>query len=56
MKIIFILALILFVQIYNRIIDNPALINNSSYPFLLSTENNDYYYIVTSGKSIRIKP
>ena len=56
MKIIYILALILFVQIYNRIINNPALINNSSYPFLLSTEKNDYYYIVTSGKSIRIKP
>ena len=56
MKIIYILALILFVQIYNQIINNPALIiNNGSYPFLLSTEENGYYVLRDVGlKQIRI--
>ena len=51
----FFIFFVLFIQINAEIINNPFILINSSYPFLLSTSNNDYYYVITSGKSLKIE-
>ena len=48
------LFFLLFFQINSQIINNPCFLVESSYPFLLSTPTDDYYYMVISGESLKI--
>ena len=47
--------IILFSHICTQIISNPRLIGNTDFPFLFSSPNNDYNYIMTSQKSYKIE-
>ena len=40
---------------YSQIFDNLRLLNNKSYPFVLFNSDNNYYYLVTSGESLKIE-
>ena len=37
-----------------QIINNPILLNNNKYPFVIPNSNDDFYYIITSGESLKI--
>ena len=46
---------ILFFQIHSEIINNPHLIDNGKYNFLLHTSPDGYNYIISSGKSFKLE-
>ena len=47
------LFIILFIQFNLKIKQNPIFLVESIYPFVLST-NNNYYYVITLGKNLKI--
>ena len=51
---IYFLSLFLFIQTNSQIEENPICLVNSTNPFVLST-NDDYYYVITIGKNLKIK-
>ena len=50
---LYFLFIVSFIQINSQIIENPKFLDNSINPFVLST-NDDYYYVITIGKSLKI--
>ena len=55
MKGLFFLFLILFIRIYSEIKNNPIYLDKGKYLIVLSTEENDYYYIITDKKNMKIE-
>ena len=55
MKNFFILFFILFLKTNLQIKENPIVLIEASYPFLLNSNDNDYYYIITKEKSLKIE-
>ena len=53
-KFFFLFIIIIFIQVYSSIFINPYELIDSSYPVLLSTSSNEYNYLVTSGKCLKI--
>ena len=53
-KFFFLFIIIIFIQVYSPIFINPYELIDSSYPVLLSTSSNEYNYLVTSGKCLKI--
>ena len=47
------LFIILFIQSNSQIKQNPIFLVESIYPFVLST-NDNYYYVITLGKNLKI--
>ena len=54
MKKLFVLLVILFTQTKQQIKENPLFLVESKNPFLLST-NDDYFYLITIGKNLKIE-
>ena len=54
MEKLFLFFVLILIQKSAAIINNPLLLINSSYPILLSTINDSYNYVITSGKSLKI--
>ena len=56
MKYFSFLLLFFFVQtqINIQIKENPILLINSSYPFVLSTTDKNFYYVITKGYSMKV--
>ena len=52
---LYFLCIFIFIKIKADIINNPYYLDNSKYPLLLPTSDIDYNYLITSGKSFRIK-
>ena len=55
MKNLFILFFILFLKTNLQIKENPIVLIEASYPFLLNSNDNDYYYVITKEKSLKIE-
>ena len=56
MMIIFLyLPIILLIRTNSHIIQNLILLVNESYPFLLTINDNDYYYLLCSSKILKIE-
>ena len=53
MKKIFFLFIVFFIRTNSEIKENPIFLVDTKNPFVLST-NNDYYYAITAGKSLKI--
>ena len=53
MKKFYFLFIILFIQSNSQIKQNPIFLVESIYPFVLST-NDNYYYVITLGKNLKI--
>ena len=51
---LYFLCILIFIEIKTDIINNPLHLDNRQYPFLLSISDNDYNYLITSGKSFQI--
>ena len=55
MKQIYILYIFLFYRTINlQIKENPIFLINKAFPYVLSTNDDDYYYIITEGSSLKI--
>ena len=54
MKKIIFLFIVFIIRTNSQIKENPIFLVNSSNPFVLSTNDNYYYYIITKGKSLKI--
>ena len=54
MKELYILFIALLIQTNSEIIQNPIFLAESKKPFILST-NDNYYYIITIEKNLKIK-
>ena len=55
MKQIYILYIFLFYRTINlQIKENPIFLINKASPYVLSTNDDDYYYIITEGSSLKI--
>ena len=50
----FMIFIILSIQMSSSIIDNPIYLTEGSYPILLSSTLDDYNYIITQGKALKI--
>ena len=56
MAIIYLLNIFLFIEVsYTQKIFIPQYKANNKYPFLLPYSDNDYYYLITSNKGLKIK-
>ena len=56
MKKLFFLFIAFFSRIFSQIKDNPIFLVEGGYPIVLSTEyNDDYYYVLTDFKNIKIE-
>ena len=55
MIILLYLPIILLIRTNSNIIQNPILLINESYPFLLTINDNDYYYLLCSSKILKIE-
>ena len=52
---LYFLFVVSFIQINSQIIENPKFLDNSINPFVLSTnDNDDYYYVMTHKKYLKI--
>ena len=54
MKKLYFLIVVLFIKINSQIKENPIFLVQSIDPFVLST-NDDYFYLITLGKNLKIK-
>ena len=56
MKNFYFFLISIFVQILNnqQIIENPIQLSNTENPLVLSTNDDDYYYVIAKGKSLKI--
>ena len=50
---LYFLFITLFIQSFSQIKQNPIFLVESIYPFVLST-NDNYYYVITMGKNLKI--
>ena len=54
MKKLYFLIVVLFIKINSQIKENPIFLVESKNPFVLST-NDDYFYLITIGKNVKIQ-
>ena len=54
MKKLFFLFFILFIRINSTIKENPIFLTDWIVPFLLTTNDNNYFYVITQEKSLKI--
>ena len=50
----YLLFLLIYAVNYAQIINSNIFLNNNKYPFVLPYPNNEYYYVITSGESLKI--
>ena len=50
-----ILFITFFITIYSQIKNNPIFLDEGGYPLVLSAEDNDYYYVITRNKGLKIE-
>ena len=56
MEILYLLFISFFIKVYSQIKKNPINLADGGYPFVLTTEDNDnYYYILTEIKDVKIE-
>ena len=51
----FFIFITFFIKIYSEIINNPICLAEAKYPIVLSTPDDDYYYLITNTKNMKIK-
>ena len=54
MEKLYFLFLLIFVQINSQIKENPILLIDGKNPFVLSTNDDDYYYVMAHKKYLKI--
>ena len=54
MEKIYFLFFVIFVQINSQIKENPIFLTNNAKPFILSTNDSDFYYVITEGESLKM--
>ena len=55
MEKLFFLFITFFIRIYSNIKHNPLFLVEGKYPIVLSTTNDDYYYVITDKTSLKIE-
>ena len=50
----YLLFLLMYAINYAQIINNNIFLNNNKYPFVLPYPDDEYYYVITSGESLKI--
>ena len=55
MENLYIILFTFFIVIYSKIKDNPIFLVNGGYPIVLSTEDDDYYYVITENIDLKIE-
>ena len=55
MEKLFFLFITFFIRIYSNIKNNPIFLVEGKYPIVLSTTNDDYYYVITDKTSLKIE-
>ena len=50
----FVLNIFFIYVCHTQIINNPILLNQKKFPFVIPYSDDDYYYVITSGESLKI--
>ena len=51
---LFVLNFLIIYINYAQTIDNPIILNDKQYPFVIPNSNDNYDYVITSGESLKI--